>query len=161
MFENIYCVLYFAAKPSQIYETTWLPIIFLSTFLPYFSYLTTLGTKNVQNFMRKKDLHFDLVIHEEVYHDGFLIFGEISAIFKDNVVHPMDEFIWWVEHVIKFRGANYLKSHAIDMPFFTYLLLDVWLVKLIVVTVVLSILYSFFRKYLCKKKNVGTKTKQE
>lgn len=86
---------------------------------------------------------------------------EISAIFKDNVVHPMDEFVWWVEHVIKFRGAKYLKSHAIDMSLFSYLLLDVVLVNLIVILSVLFVLFISIKKCLCKKKTVDTKKKQQ
>lgn len=34
-----------------------------------------LALKMYVDFMRRKDLHFDLVIHEEVFHDSFLIFG--------------------------------------------------------------------------------------
>lgn len=86
---------------------------------------------------------------------------EISAIFKDNPVDPMDTFVWWVEHVIKFRGAKYLKSHAIDMSFFTYLLLDVWLANLFVVAITVFVLYSCIKKCLCKEKNAAVKKKQQ
>lgn len=86
---------------------------------------------------------------------------EISAIFKDNAIHPMDEFVWWVEHVIKFKGSKYLKSHAIDMPFFTYLLLDVWLANLTVLAIIVFVLYLSIRKCFCKKKTVVVKEKQQ
>lgn len=55
-----------------------MPTIFMSTMIPYFGYISAdhaFGTKNVQDFMKRKDLHFDLIIHEEVFHDSFLIFG--------------------------------------------------------------------------------------
>lgn len=51
---------------------------------------------------------------------------EVSAIFNDNIVHPM------IEHVIKFRGAKHLKSLAADMSRFIYLSLDVIEVNLVI-----------------------------
>ena len=86
---------------------------------------------------------------------------EISAIFKDNAIHPMDEFVWWVEHVIKFKGAKYLKSHAIDMPIFTYFLLDVWLANLTMLAIIIFVLNLSIRKCFCKEKNVVAKKKQQ
>ncbi|XP_031622945.1 UDP-glucuronosyltransferase 2B30-like [Contarinia nasturtii] len=66
---------------------------------------------------------------------------EISAIFGENQVHPMDDFILWVEYVIKFRGAKHLKSHAVEMSLFSYLSVDVILVHLVIVLAVIYIFY--------------------
>lgn len=74
---------------------------------------------------------------------------EVSAIFNENAVHPMDEFMWWIEHVIKFRGAKYLKSSATDMSFFTYLLLDVLLVEITIV----YILYFLIKKCIQRRRS--------
>lgn len=35
-----------------------------------------LNSKSVQEFIKRTDLHFDLVINEEIYHDAFLMFGK-------------------------------------------------------------------------------------
>lgn len=86
---------------------------------------------------------------------------EVSAIFKENVVPTMDEFVWWVEHVIKFRGAKYLKSHANKMSFFTYFLFDVWLANLIVVISVFFVFNLSIRKCLRKKRFTEVKKKQQ
>lgn len=85
---------------------------------------------------------------------------EISSVFGDNVVHPMDEFIWWIEHVIKFRGAKYLKSHAADMSLFTYLLFDVFLVNVIAIIIVTFGFYFVIKKLCCNKtKSIDKKKK--
>lgn len=34
-----------------------------------------LSTANIQKFLKRKDLHFDLVINEEFFHDSFLMFA--------------------------------------------------------------------------------------
>lgn len=49
---------------------------------------------------------------------------EVSSIFKENLVAPMEEAIFWIEYVCKFSGASHLKSHAANMSWFTYLSLD-------------------------------------
>lgn len=93
---------------------------------------------------------------------------EISAIFGANQVHPMDEFIWWIEYVIKFRGAKHLKSHAVDMSLFTYLSLDVILINLLIVSAVLFIIYHLIERIpsllsllFLRKKSVASTKKQK
>lgn len=34
-----------------------------------------LGDANVQKLINRNDLHFDLIINEEIFHDSFLMFG--------------------------------------------------------------------------------------
>lgn len=71
---------------------------------------------------------------------------ELAEIFGDNLIHPMDEFIWWVDHVIKFNGAKYLRSQAaIDMSTFTYLMLDVILVNLFICLIIFIIFYYMIK----------------
>lgn len=87
---------------------------------------------------------------------------EVSAIFKDNpMAHPMDEFVWWIDHVIKTRGAKYLKSHATDMSLFTYLLVDVALANLILILTVTFAIYFAIKKLCCKLKSVVKRTKKK
>lgn len=83
---------------------------------------------------------------------------ETSAIFNDNLVHPMDEAMYWIEHVAKFKGATHLKSHAVRMSWFTYLLLDVMLVGLSAVAAIIFVLYVIIKK-LCGKSNNEMKTR--
>jgi glucuronosyltransferase len=51
---------------------------------------------------------------------------QIAAQFRDNPVQPMDEAMFWIEYVIRNKGAKHLKSPAVDMPIYQYLLLDVF-----------------------------------
>lgn len=48
-----------------------------------------LADKNVQKFIHRTDLHFDLVINEDIYYDALLAFGHkfkcpVVAICKSN-----------------------------------------------------------------------------
>lgn len=75
---------------------------------------------------------------------------ELSALFKDNPIHPMDEAMYWIEYVCRHKGAKHLKSHAVNMPWYSYLLLDivgaVLLGLLIIYLVLLKIVKSLFSK---------------
>lgn len=115
-----------------------------------------------------KRLNFQDITHETL-HDALnemltdkkyaMRAKEIASLFSDNIVHPMDEFVWWIEHVIKFRGAKHLKSHAANLSLFTYLLLDVILVNIIVILVVTFGIYFFIEKLCCKSRKIEEKKK--
>lgn len=86
---------------------------------------------------------------------------QTSAIFKDNIVHPMEEAMFWIEHVAKFKGAKHLKSHAANMSWFTYLLLDVLLVNILAGLVFVLILRALFKKLFGKSKTVQIANKKK
>eukprot|EP00099_Drosophila_melanogaster_P005248 NP_001246079.1 uncharacterized protein Dmel_CG10178, isoform B [Drosophila melanogaster] len=50
---------------------------------------------------------------------------EVSQRFRDNPIHPLDEATFWIEYIIRHRGARHLKSHGAFIPLHQYLLLDV------------------------------------
>lgn len=87
---------------------------------------------------------------------------ELARIFNDNLVHPMDEAVFWIEYVIRSKGAPHLKSHAINLSWFTYLLLDVFALPFIAIVIVIYVVRSVFRSLTSKKnkkKNNKEKTK--
>lgn len=96
---------------------------------------------------------FSKAVNQIISNESYLIKAkETSAIFKDNIAHPMDVAMYWIEYVAKFKGAKHLKSHAVQMSWFTYLLLDVLLVNLLAVFAVFFVLRMIFRKLCCKAK---------
>lgn len=49
-----------------------------TSIFPRFANLSSshaLENKQVQEFIHRNDLHFDIIINEEIYHDAFLMFG--------------------------------------------------------------------------------------
>lgn len=71
---------------------------------------------------------------------------EISTILNDNMVDPKDEAVWWIEYVCRYRGAKHLKSHAVNITWFQYLLLDVILFNIVAATIVSYALYILSTK---------------
>lgn len=78
---------------------------------------------------------------------------QLQLIWKDNIVQPMDEFIWWIEHVAKFRGAKHLKSHAIHLSLFSYLLIDVFAATFVILLIIVSVIIFGLRRLCCSAKN--------
>lgn len=124
----------------------------------------------IENAGYGKHLSFHDVTHESLYGTLNEMLNdnkyanrakEISAIFTDNIVHPMDEFVWWIEHVIKFRGAKYLKSHAANMSLFTYLLVDVMLVNIVIFIVIIFGIYYIIARLCLRKKSVDKEGKKK
>lgn len=77
----------------------------------------------------------------------------ISDTFNENIVQPMDEAMFWIEHVAKFNGAKHLKSHAINMPWFKYLMVDIVAVNCLATLLVPIVVYTLIRKWFFRKKS--------
>ncbi|XP_065218985.1 UDP-glycosyltransferase UGT5-like [Planococcus citri] len=71
---------------------------------------------------------------------------KLSRIYKDRPTSVMDTAIYWIEYVIRHEGAHHLRSPAVDLPLYQYLLLDV-------IVFLLSVIFCliFFVYYLLKK----------
>lgn len=89
--------------------------------------------------------HLDEMLTNKSYYNRA---KDISRLFNDNLVHPMDEAMFWIEYVIRSNGAKHLKSNAVNMAWFSYLLLDIILAPFVVIYV----LYLAI-KFLTKSNN--------
>ncbi|XP_060842899.1 UDP-glucosyltransferase 2-like [Rhopalosiphum padi] len=72
-----------------------------------------------------------------------------SQRFKDRPMSPEQSVVYWTEYVIRHKGADHLKSHGLNLTWYQYFLLDVIAVILIFITLVLFVIYIFF-KLMCK-----------
>ena len=48
-----------------------------------------------------------------------------SNILKDRPMTPAQSVVYWTEYVIRHKGAPHLKSHAVNLTWYQYFLLDV------------------------------------
>lgn len=47
-----------------------------------------------------------------------------SRLFRSQPLHPLARATYWIEHVLEF-GGDHLRSHALDMPWYQYAMLDI------------------------------------
>lgn len=84
-----------------------------------------------------------------------------SELLRDQETTPLNRAVYWSEHVLRHGGATHLRSAAVDLPFYQYLLLDVALVLASVATVAVLLVWLTLRtalRALLKALNRATRT---
>lgn len=76
-----------------------------------------------------------------------------SAIFRSSHLDPRKRALHWIEHVMQY-GGEHLRSYALDMPWYQYLMLDVGLCYLCILSVILvlipwCLMHLFSTLYSC------------
>jgi glucuronosyltransferase len=65
----------------------------------------------------------------------------ISAISKDEPDNSLDRAVWWAEYIIRHKGTKHLRSAALDLAWYQYLLLDIVALIFLVFAIAVCILY--------------------
>ncbi|XP_018319519.1 UDP-glucuronosyltransferase 2B17 [Agrilus planipennis] len=79
---------------------------------------------------------------------------KISKVIKERPIKPLDKALWWIEYVLRHRGAPYFRSEAIDLNWIQYLALDILLFLLIcfiMAIMLLKFVFRFFMYFFIKK----------
>ncbi|XP_066998493.2 UDP-glycosyltransferase UGT5 [Anabrus simplex] len=87
----------------------------------------------------------DTVLNDHSYQEKA---KHLSQLFRDRPHSAMETAIFWTEYIIRHGGAPHLRSAAVDMPLYQYLLLDVLLVLLLGVGIVIATLWFSIRMLL-------------
>lgn len=87
---------------------------------------------------------------------------------KDQPQDGLEKAIWWIEYVIRHKGAKHLRSIAVDLPWWQYLMLDVmaflavvFLSGLLLLYLVVRYLYVFVNTIIKPKTKKGGKKKNQ
>lgn len=96
------------------------------------------------------------VLHDKSYRENI---QRMSSLHRDQPMSPMERAVFWVEYVIRNKGAPHLRTEAYKMPWYAYHSLDVFLFFFTIVCVLLFSIVAVFR-FLCCRRRSKTKTKQ-
>ncbi len=99
-------------------------------------------------------------IHDVINNETYLQnIRHASEIFRSRPMTPRERMVYWIEHVLQF-GGGHLHSHALDIPWYQYMMLDLLAALLFAVIIAAVLLYCAvsccFR--LCK---AGQKVKHD
>lgn len=85
----------------------------------------------------------------------------VQKAFKDRPLSPLDTAIYWTEYVIRHGGAPHMRSAAVDLAWYQYLVLDVIAVLFLIVCAILIIFYIIVKKMfsLCRRVDSVQNTK--
>ncbi|CAI6346235.1 unnamed protein product [Macrosiphum euphorbiae] len=78
--------------------------------------------------------------------------------FKDRPMTPQQSVVYWTEYVIRHKGAPHLKSQALNLTWYQYLMLDIIAVVLIFVFLVTFVVFKVFK---CIKTFTKSKVKTQ
>lgn len=68
------------------------------------------------------DKALDSVINETSFRENI---KRRSALMRDQPIKPLDNAVFWIEHVLRHRNSDHLKVEGIKLYWFQYMLLDV------------------------------------
>ncbi|KAI4891962.1 hypothetical protein NFI96_029835, partial [Prochilodus magdalenae] len=126
-------------------------------------HMKTKGAATILDFktMESKDLKDALtdVINNPSYKESIM---RLSRIHHDRPMKPLDEAVFWIEFVMRNKGAKHLRVAAHDLTWYQYYSLDVAAFLLSIVALVIFIFVKsctwLFRK-CCRR--TSTKSKRE
>ncbi|XP_047118185.1 UDP-glucosyltransferase 2-like [Schistocerca piceifrons] len=88
--------------------------------------LQTLGVAIQQDYLQLTAQSFGVALRSLVSDTRYRERAkQLSQLFRDRPRPPLEEAVYWVEYVIRHRGAPHLRSAALDLAWYQYLLLDV------------------------------------
>ncbi|XP_014327765.1 UDP-glucuronosyltransferase 2C1-like isoform X1 [Xiphophorus maculatus] len=90
------------------------------------------------------------VLHKDSYKENI---QRLSRLHQDQPMPPMDQATFWIEYVIRHKGAPHLRTKAYRMPWYSYHCLDVLLLLMTSVAVVFFSVFAVFRFLFCNRKN--------
>ncbi|XP_055915997.1 UDP-glucosyltransferase 2-like [Eupeodes corollae] len=79
--------------------------------------------------------------------------NQISSIFRDRPVSARDSAMYWIEYVIRHKGARHIRSAGLDLAWYQYYLLDVIGFIALGVVSVIGALILVLKMLLGSKKN--------
>ncbi|PSN55491.1 UDP-glucuronosyltransferase 1-3 [Blattella germanica] len=100
------------------------------------------------------------VLYDSSYKENAI---RISRAFNDRPMSAQDTAIYWTEYVIRHKGAEHLRSAAIDLAWYQYLLLDVIVVFLLAVLILIFVTVQILKFIigLCKSRGSVNKKKRQ
>ncbi|KAM3602025.1 uncharacterized protein V6R79_023248 [Siganus canaliculatus] len=139
------------------------PVLGIPLFFDQYDNLLRLQDRGAGKIMQLDEINghnFEKGLHEVLHGDRYRQnMQRLSHLHRDKPMAPIDEAVFWVEYVMRHKGAPHLRTEAYKMPWYSYYSLDVLLVVLTVSSLVpLSMLSIFW--FLCCRRRRNTKSKQ-
>ncbi|XP_062276357.1 UDP-glucuronosyltransferase 2C1-like [Scomber scombrus] len=103
-----------------------------------------------------KDNNFLNAIQEVLNEPSYRInMQRLSRLHRDQPMKPLDTAIFWIEFVMRHKGAAHLKAQSYRLPWYSYHSVDVFLFMAVAMLLVLSTIFILIRclyTAMCKQK---------
>ncbi|XP_057676950.1 UDP-glucuronosyltransferase 1-2-like [Corythoichthys intestinalis] len=138
------------------------PVLGIPLFFDQFDNLLRLEHRGAAKILELVDLSqgFEASLKELLSQDGYRRnMRRLSELHRDQPLTPMERAVFWVEYVMRHKGAPHLRTRAYEMPWYAYYGVDVALV-LAAVPAATALLAVVFVRFFCCRKTTKSKTKQ-
>ncbi|XP_062406032.1 UDP-glucuronosyltransferase 1-2-like [Sardina pilchardus] len=105
--------------------------------------MLTIATINKDTFLQA----LQEVLHEPSYRENM---QRLSRLHRDQPMQPLDRAMFWIEFVMRHKGAAHLRTESYKMPWYSYHSVDVVVLLLAVVISVVVISFVVIRYTCCK-----------
>lgn len=132
------------------------PVLGIPLFFDQFDNLVRLQARGAGKILQLADINghnFEVALKEVLLQDSYREnMQRLSRLHRDQPITPMDKAIFWVEYVMRHKGAAHLRTEAYKMSWFSYYSVDVVLFLLTVVTVLLFSVMVLLRSLCCRNR---------
>lgn len=84
----------------------------------------------------------------------------MSSIFNDRPIKTLDKAVYWVEYVIRHKGAHHLRTAAVELEWYQYYSLDVMVFLISLIMLFMSISYLITKRIMIAVFNLLFKLKK-
>ncbi|XP_043995943.1 UDP-glucuronosyltransferase 2C1-like [Gambusia affinis] len=131
------------------------PVLGIPLFFDQYDNLLRLQERGGAKIIQLHEINghsFEKGIREVLYKDSYRQnIQRLSRLHQDQPMPPMDQASFWIEYVIRHKGAPHLRTEAYRMPWYSYHCLDVLLFLMTSVAVVLYSVFAVFRFFFCRR----------
>ncbi|XP_062405124.1 UDP-glucuronosyltransferase 2B31-like [Sardina pilchardus] len=105
--------------------------------------MLTIATINKDTFLQA----LQEVLHEPSYRENM---QRLSRLHRDQPMQPLDRAMFWIEFVMRHKGAAHLRTESYNMPWYSYHSVDV-VVFLLAVVISVVVISCVVIRYTCVK----------
>lgn len=84
----------------------------------------------------------------------------MSAVFKDRQMTTIDKAVYWVEYVVRYKGAYHLRSASVELLWYQYYAFDIIAFFIFIILIFIFICSIIFKCILKLIINFISKTKK-
>lgn len=84
-----------------------------------------------------------------------------SKLMHDQPLKPIDSAVYWVEHVIRYKGAPHLRSAGLDLKWYEREMIDVFLFIIVVIATIYICINKLWQAVCFKKRKSPKKIKKK
>lgn len=83
----------------------------------------------------------------------------VSSRAKDSILPPLEQAVWWVEYVLRHKGARHIRPATLDLHWTQYLFIDVALFFISIISVLLFITFKLTKLIILWSQTLKSKVK--